>query len=485
MTALRQNNRWPAAISTAVLLSAFAAAQVLPRPAVAQQNTPNQNQNALAILSQPDWQFRLDLFQLVLAQRGVTVTRSGDEVLNRPEESIIILVGDLERVPTSLRLQLQRFIQRGGALLAASDLQASLPGLFTIRPGPVLVSDPRLQYEGFADCPRVVRLNPNHELTAGVAELIANRCGWIDALSPQLGQRVGVADLPRQAQALQGDPAGKSLIATLESRESRFGRMAVIADHSLLISGMLLHGDNAIFAVNLVNWLCEGRRRRALILVHGDLIQGGKLQLSLDAFPPNMAGQPPNLDDISKLPQESLLEFANHFVSGLEDANLPNELATGYFGSLQRPYFFRLLYLIATVCGAIWLLRQFFQRGSEQLSPVERLSGPLSQQRVQSMINSDDYRIAAREMSRNLFRQLTGSDSVRDWPLAFRELRVDGSFTQKLSIARHLNLLRRLAIGNESSWLSRRRFLKLSGKIDELLALHANGQLRVRSSEGD
>jgi hypothetical protein len=450
--------------------------------AAAQVTSQQQNQSALAILSQPDWQTRLDLFQLILAQRGATVTRSGDDVLNQPDQSIIILVGDLERVPTALRLQLRSFVQRGGALLAASDLEASLPGLFSIRPGPVQVNDSRLQYGGFADCPRVTRLNSSHELTVGVTELVANRCGWIDTLSQQVGFAAGVADLPRDAKALQGDPSGKSLIVTVQSDQSRFGRMVVIADHSLLISGMLLHGDNAIFAVNLVNWLCQGRRRQALILINGDPIQGGELQLSPDSFPPDLANNPPNLDDISQLPEESLLEFANNFITGLEEANLPNELATGYFESLQRPYYFRLLYLVAAALGAIWLLRQFFRRAAEQLCPFERLSGPLSQQRVQSMINSDDYRIAAREMARHLFRELTGSEAARDWPMAYRELTIAGSITQKFSVARHLKHLRRLATGTESAWLSRRRFLRLAAVIDQLQTLHANGKLAVRST---
>ncbi len=460
----------------------------LPAP-VAGQLTPEQvasaqrNQRALAILSQPDWQTRLDLFQLILAQRGISVTCSGDDVLNQPDKSIIILIGDLERVPTAMRLQLKSFIQRGGALLAASDLEASLPGLFSIRPGPVQVDDPQMQHNGFADCPRVTRLNSKHELTVGVAELIANRCGWIDTFSRQLGQPAGVADLPRDAKALHGNPSNKSLISAVHSDQSRFGRMVVIADHSLLISGMLLRGDNAVFAVNLVNWLCEGRRRQALILFHGDPIQGGELQLNPDSFPPDLTGNPPSLDDLSQLPEESLLEFANHFVTGLEDANLPNDLATGYFASLQRPYYFRLLYLIAATLGAIWLLRQFFRRGAEPSRPFERMDGPLSQQRVQSMINSDDYRIAAREMARHLFRQLTGSDAAREWPMTHRELNIDGSPVRKFSVFRNLKRLRRLATGTESAWLSRRRFLKLTAVIDRLKTLHSNGQLAVRTAE--
>ncbi len=465
-----------ASVSVAVLLISH-------KSAAAQFTAPQQNQNALAILSQPDWQFRLDLFQLILAQQGVSVTRSGDDVLDRPDESIIVLVGDLERVPTELRLQLREFVQRGGALLAASDLHASVPGLFSIRPGPVEVRDPRLQYEGFSDCPRITRLNSNHELTVGVSELIANRCGWVDTLSRQIGYAAGVADLPSIAEAPQGNPSGKSLITAVQSDQSRSGRMVVIADHSLLISGMLLHGDNAIFAVNLVNWLCQGRRRQALILVHGDPIQGGALQLSPDMFPPDLAGHPPSLDDISQLPEESLLEFANHFVTGVEEANIPNDLATGYFASLQRPYYFRLLYLMAGLLAAIWLLRQFFRRGVDQQQPLERLSGALSQQRVQSMINSDDYRIAAREMSRHLFRVLTGSDTARDWPIAYRELDINGSLAQRFAIARNLKRLRRLATGDESIWLSRRRFIRLAELIKRLQTLHDDGHLRVRSTQ--
>ncbi len=457
----------------------LAAVCLCQQPIEAQQ--PGPDPNALSILAQPDWQTRLDLFQLILAQRGVRVTDSGDDILSRPRESIIVLTGDLERVPSSLRMQLQSFLQRGGAVVAASDFDAVLPGLFTIQGGPVLVADETLAYEGFDDCPRITGLNPDHPLTAGVDEIIANRCGWIGSVSLQLGEWQSAASLPRQLKQRRDTRRMKSLIATVETGRSG-GRLAVIADHSLLISGMLLHGDNAIFSVNLVNWLLNQRRRQALVLVHGELVQGGMPKLTPNIPMPNLNGEPPALD-MTQLPEESLLDFANNFVSGLQEANMPNELATGFFNSLRRPYYFRFLYLAAAVCAAIWLLRQFLHRGIEHVSPQARLSGPLSWQRVQSMLNSDDYRIAAREMSRDLFRQLTGSDAVRDWPIAFRELQIDGTFSQKLSVAKNLSLLRRLATGDSNRWLSRRRFLRLTRTIDNLIAMHSNGRLNVRTNE--
>jgi hypothetical protein len=460
------------------LLIAVAVVCLCQQPAVAQQPPPDQN--ALSILSRPDWQTRLDLFQLILAQRGVRLTDSADDVLSRPRESIIILTGDLERVPSALRMQLQNFLQRGGAVVAASDFDAVLPDLFTIQSGPVLVADESLAYEGFDDCPRITGLNPDHPLMTGVEELIANRCGWIGSVSLQLGEWQSAASLPRQLKQRRDTRRMKSLIATVETGRSG-GRLAVLADHSLLISGMLLHGDNAIFAVNLTRWLFNQRRRQALILVHGELVQGGMPKLTPNMPLPNLAGEPPALD-MTQLPEESLLEFANNFVTGLQQANAPNELATGFFSSLRQPYYFRFLYFAAAICAAIWLLRQLLHRGIEHVAPQARLSGPLSWQRVQAMLNSDDYRIAAREMSRDLFRQLTGSDAVRDWPLAFSELQVDGTFPQKLSVARNLSLLRRLATGDSNRWLSRRRFLRLTRTIDNLIAMHSDGRLNVRTN---
>lgn len=457
------------------------AASLPAQPLAAQTAPPGRMQTARSVLSQPDWQFRLDLFQFLLAQRGIAVTRSADQVLNRPNQSLIVVAGDLERVPTALRLELAGFVRRGGALLAASDLNTSLPGLFSIRQGPVIVHTPSLQYEGFADCPRVSGLSRSHDLTTGVRELIANRCGWIDTLSQSAGYAAGVADLPREARATQGDPSGRSLIATLESDHSRSGRMVVMADHSLLTSGMMLHGDNAILAVNLVKWLGEGRRQ-ALILVHGQLIQGGTLELNPDRFPQDLSGPPPQLDDLSQLPPESLLEFANQFVTAFEEANLPNELATGYFQSLPRPYYRRLLYLAAAVVGIIWLLRQLFRRGAEVVPAISRPVGTVSQQRAHYMLMSEDYQIAAREMSRHLFRQLSGSSAVGDWPTRYAELQVEGSLAEKFTVARHWKGLRRLATGDAAGWLSRRRFLKLSAVVDHLLTLNANGTLSVRPS---
>ena len=59
------------------------------------------------------------------------------------------------------------------------------------------------------------------------------------------------------------------MIAEWKSRKRGGGRLVLMADHSILINGMLWHGDNARLAVNLADWLSTGERKEVAFIVDG------------------------------------------------------------------------------------------------------------------------------------------------------------------------------------------------------------------------
>ncbi len=129
-------------------------------------------------------------FQVVhglLESRGLKTTADLKDVLGRPRSSVLVLVGDLGRNQILVRSRIRSFLQRGGAVLLASDKAQWIDELCVIKPGPVEVED-AFAYQGYNDCPRVQRLDHTHDLTVSVRQLIANRSGWVDKVFTDHGQ---------------------------------------------------------------------------------------------------------------------------------------------------------------------------------------------------------------------------------------------------------------------------------------------------------
>ena len=228
-----------------------------------------------------DMRFGFQVFHSLLENQGVETTTDLQSLHDDPGSGVIVLLGDVKQNNLLSRARIDSFIQQGGCVLLATDHAVWADQLCVIQRGPAIVNE-EFAYQDFTDCPRVTVLRRS-QLLRGCTELIANRAGWIDTMFPQQGSWQPIAWLPGER---AGQDTGRILIATLDSRRSRRGHMVALADHSLLINGMVLHGDNARFMLNLSRHLTEDRRT--------------KLFISVDGLPLTSSGQP--IDKPAELP---------------------------------------------------------------------------------------------------------------------------------------------------------------------------------------
>ncbi len=419
-------------------------------------------------------------FQVVhglLESRGLKTTADLKDVLGRPRSSVLVLVGDLGRNQILVRSRIRSFLQRGGAVLLASDKAQWIDELCVIKPGPVEVED-AFAYQGYNDCPRVQRLDHSHDLTASVRQLIANRSGWVDKVFTDHGQWHPVAWLPTRTEA---GTKPKILIATMRSRHNRRGRIAVLADHSLLINGMFVHGDNGRFAMNVTDWLCKDRRDQVFFAVDGyPLTPAGLLDPDLSNLPPLPPPEklpPIKLEDLKHLPPEALLPFANKLLASAEDADLHNELAASRPKVLSDRLYSRGLYFTLAIIGGLFVVRQLVRSGSQIDPPIHAPAQSAMEARVRNQIDSGEYGPAARGLARYTLQVVSGSDQPSQWVLLGRRVTVEGNWLLRWRVHSMLGKLNAIAVRTEGDPMSNREFQWLGRSVTRLQHLHQNGRL--------
>ena len=420
-----------------------------------------------------EWMFGFDMFQLMLEQRGLKTTDDLVATLqNDPSKSVIVLAGQLDRLPDWMWPQISTFVRRGGAVLIATDRAMDAEGLCVMAEGPVQVHTFQTAYKGYADCPLVTNIEKTEPLMRGVSTLVANRAGWIDRIGRSMGEWSMLAWLPHSARTQHGQGGGKPLVAAMMLPDGNPGRLLAVGDHSLLINGMLWHGDNAMFALNVTGWLAAGGRKNVLVLVNGIPALPG-------AAPSTNPGDMPDInpEDLPDLPKESYLAFANNFAAGLEDADVFNELAINYPREVESGYYWRWVFL-ALACLAGWILfRRFPSKGQSVEPALRRPASTLLATRVQEQLQSDNLRPAARELARDLFRELTRSDDPRSWSIDARDVQIDGSLILKRNTRAWLTRFSQLARNTDRKPVTRKALQSLVARIEQIRALHEQGRL--------
>lgn len=425
----------------------------------------------------PGWQFGFDAFQLMLEQRGLTSSEDFVATLKSDAtKSAIVLVGDLNRLPEWTWPQIVTFIRRGGAVMVASDRATDVNGLFVLGQGPVEATSSRYAYTtprgAYYDCPKITTINDQHPLTRGISELIGNRSGWVDRIAKQQGDWSMLAFLPRSAMTRTGQGSGKPIAASMQLLNGNPGRLLVLGDHSLFINGMLWHGDNAMFALNVTSWLAEGGRDQVLFVVNGATTLPG-----ID--PSTNPGDMPDInpEDLPDIPKESYLAFANGFASALQDSDVLNQLAADYPLEMESGFYWRCVFL-ALACLAGWILfRRFPSKGQPVDEPIRRTASSLLATRVQEQIQSKNLRLAAREISRDLLRELTGSEDSGKWSIEARDVQISGSTLLRRTTRSVLNRCSRLATNRDRSHVSRKDLRRLVSRIEHVRKLFRAGKL--------
>ncbi len=354
------------------------------------------------------WQFRYDLFKMSLEKSGLAVTREIETIKAAPRQSVIVHLGG---VPSqSVSRFFSSFIQQGGAVLIATD-QGVATALGRVRGRFALTGMADMAYQGQSDCVRVSLADLPHDspLTQNTNELVFNRASCIDQLDyrnfswkPEL----------RWPSHVQRDFSGQIIVASTESH--RGGRAILCADHSIFTNGMLWHADNAMFVLNVANWLAESNRDTLLFSVDATP------QASYEEALKEMLASAPlpdiNLNETPELEIEQMLRVANTVVANAEDANLANAYLEDRPRRLSDRHYLRsILFAIAAAvgCMAVYQLTQRSARPSRQPSPPRKQAiAAVAHTRQAPTVGRGE---AAVLLCRDTLRTLSGSDDPENW----------------------------------------------------------------------
>lgn len=437
--------------------------------------------SALDQARQPEWQFGFQLFHLLLEQKGLySVPDFRESMDRRPTQTAVVLMGDLNQIPTDLLARLQKFLDCGGVALVASDKGAFFKNLFLISDDTFAAQADKAAYQGFPDCPVVQAFRPGTAVLDGVNSLVANRTGIISRIDDRFGNWSILARLPELIDHRSRRRSQAPLIAEWKSRKRGGGRLVLMADHSILINGMLWHGDNARLAVNLADWLSTGERKEVAFIVDG------KPAKAMLALPPELSDDLPTLEnlptptlkDLLNLPPEVLLKFANRFAAGMEDADVMNDLLTNQPADLSTPRYRQVLYVAAGVLAVIYLLRLMGKVGSRPMTRPPRSVGQSVNFSQSRALSSGELHTASRELAQGALRQLTGSSDPQDWAIPVSDVEIDTGVIRRIFVRENLKRLRKLAISSKRSDTTLRDLKRLAKSIANVASLQKAGRLR-------
>jgi hypothetical protein len=256
---------------------------------------------ALALLAAPDaapaqprapFAEQTHVLRRILFDQGYQPLKSLAEAADRPQDTVLIVLGDLRPLADADLRGLRRFLEAGGAALIASD-RTSLPqavhtalrdvtgvSLPDFRPGvEALVENPEPErcYRGFSDCP-IVQPVPQQKPELFSRSVATNRPAWLPVTGRLRLQPLAVfppgSALHIDAERVRNRPNERWLFAVggdVGPGPKPPGRILLMADHSVFINEMMIPDDNenVYFTQDALLWLGGGTRTRALVIEDG------------------------------------------------------------------------------------------------------------------------------------------------------------------------------------------------------------------------
>ncbi|MCP4784466.1 MAG: hypothetical protein GY878_13020 [Fuerstiella sp.] len=428
-----------------------------------------------------EWHFRYELFQMLLEQNGLNPTTSASEVLNDPQHSVLVIVGQWNR--TILPRLIEQFCEGGGAVLLASDLEYSAGQVCEFRGGPVSGVRSRDWYQSHHDCLNITDLDHEHPLTTGVNSIVVNRSGWLD--SPRGFQRE-----PEVAARLPGlchpaDAGGKPVIATITLNPPASGPLIIVSDQSLFTNGMLWHGDNAILAINVSRMLCEGQRSRLLFLADGAELGSYEDSPLLKALP--SPGSLPELPANMPEPElQTMLRVANSVIQNIEQSNVLNEALANRPRNARAPYYWRIFLFMLAIAALTFVIWKLSATGSTPQQPMpDREMKTAQELSTGRKIKSAEFGFASSMLCRELCEELTGLEDPANWLRLLSTNAATGALVVKeKSTQNQLSVVLDLAVNTRTVHISRRRFESIGQTIHQLRQLHRQGKLLKQHSSG-
>ena len=432
------------------------------------------------------WQFRYELFQMLLEERGLTVESSLDAALASPEESVVVMLGKLNRIQVADPGKLLPFVARGGTVLIACDRAGSMGVTANFVSGPITSEDEATQYQNLPDCLRVSDLDRDHPLMSGVNEIVLNRTGWLGFLPGGVMQWQTVASVPQTCSPRRS--RGLPLIAVGQSRSpetSITGTMIVAADPSLFTNSMLWHGDNSVLAIRVSELLCRGDKKRLAFVVEGQpqpTYRSSPL-LQENASPSPQQQPPPPMPPYPLTPPkptwDQLLRMANAVIQHIEESNILNEAVINHprYPNARR-YPLVILMGLAVITAVGLLIKLAHTATVQPPAPVPRGMQSAHAMEADEKQESARYGSAAQILARDFCFELTGSRVVADWQqvLAVPSLLSSIELTKKPH--RHdLVTVVELAVSRSAPHISPRRLQHLGGIMRRLRTLHREALL--------
>ena len=394
-----------------------------------------------------------------------------------PEQTLVVVFGDLEAFDKAHAGFLASFRAQGGALLLAGDF----PGQIDLRierifisGAPVLATNESIYQEKWQGCPVIGprgRAEPAHPICQGLTRgLATNRPSFL-LLGGALVQPVAsFAEDCRYVDAAGEHqlPENAAFIAASTAVRDG-GRIVIVAGQGVFLNSMLMQkdNDNFIFTWNTIRWLAEGPRGPRQFAL---FVSQGKPVINF-ALPLTRLGPVP-------VPP---IRVVNHMIRALEDENVFNRFLLSHGG--KGPYLRMLLVLasLAVLIGGAWRIMNARFRldtrvpllvGKQQVAAPALPTPWLRQEELRQLGN---YWEPAQILARQFFLDHAGL-SVPLWDAQSPPPRLESSasFWQRRKLTRQVHQLWNLAGSAPANGVSARQFEKLLRLLaDAAAGLHA------------
>lgn len=421
------------------------------------------------------WHLGYEMFQMLLEEQGLTPEQSWDVALSSPSTSVVVVCGDLQQIHSRDWLRARRFVDQGGAMLVASEGDFEFPGVCSFYQGAAVTGDSRDRYQSFADCIRIRNLKPGDQLVKGVAELVVNRTGWLSTPIDTSMEWQVIASMPPTT--LPRSSRSQPLILAGRRTAPLTGLMILVADESLFTNGMLWHGDNAIFAIQVSEMLSGKPRNRLFFVRNGSPLPGYRESSAMQPpqqkqnerpWPtPPQDFQPPEPDFDTKL------KLANAVIDEVQGSNLINEILRDRPRQMRPIAYLKTVMLILLVLATLFILWRLMQNRLQLPSlPHNRFMQSVFSVITTRQIKNSEFGTAIVILARDLCIELTGSRTETDWIRCLSERTASPVKNLNVAQRRELTEILGLALRGATMHLSRSRFQALGRAIKELRALH-------------
>jgi hypothetical protein len=344
-------------------------------------------------------------FCYILKYLQLSPLQSNKQLDNAPERTLLVVFGKTE-VLNNIPGGLSNFLDRGGAVLVATDQNSSrtTKTLGITVHGAAVLAPRGAGYRNEENCPLLTGEDFDEGLPPfrEVKRIATNRPSYLGRV-PEISV---VARFPPTCFAPPSAPLRDHPLPFAALLDRQGGRVLALADHSIFIDEMMLQkdNDNFNFAFNCVQWLAapEGRRSprrdRILFVYDGEIIT--------DFGPP--------LPELPDPPIPPLHVAGNRILTELESKNIFNRLILDQV-SLERVL--QVLFVVLSlglVAYGLARLRRARHR-PEPAAPLAVRGMPLRSpflsvvaQRHQALVAEGNVWEAARALARQFFDSAAG-----------------------------------------------------------------------------